>query len=163
MRVATRRARAALDIFHDCLPSKMARKVQKQLRKMRRSAGDVRDWDVFLIAISTSHGGTGTRLRPALDLISGLALAQRESARAALREASRSQPFAFERLANKSIAALASPSDKHAAQLGDMALPLLRKRMEALKEAVDIPTNDLAHFHRCASPPSTTLRHGGFL
>src|SRR3712207_1913020 len=47
LRVGTRRARAALDLFACCLPDKVYRRARKQLRRLRRAAGAARDWDVF--------------------------------------------------------------------------------------------------------------------
>ncbi len=78
LRVGTRRARAALDVFDDCLPRKIARKTNRCLRKLRRAAGHVRDWDVFLLGLHGHRDNKNRRLRPALDLINGLA---RSSAR----------------------------------------------------------------------------------
>src|SRR5690242_19716355 len=48
LRVATRRTAAALRMFAMCLPQKRAKTARKQLRRLRRAAGDARDWDVFL-------------------------------------------------------------------------------------------------------------------
>src|SRR5262249_50737199 len=48
LRVSSRRAAAALDMFDDCLPSKVHSKAKKKLKKLRRAAGAARDWDVFL-------------------------------------------------------------------------------------------------------------------
>src|SRR4051812_43428548 len=48
LRVATRRAGAALRIFRHCLPAKIFKRARKRLRRLRRAAGEVRDWDVFL-------------------------------------------------------------------------------------------------------------------
>src|SRR5436305_12918635 len=48
LRVATRRAGAALKLFESCLPNKAFRRARKQLRAMRRAAGEARDWDVFI-------------------------------------------------------------------------------------------------------------------
>src|SRR5262245_16207437 len=47
LRVATRRASAAVDIFGDLLPKRLFRRLKKRLRQLRRSAGAARDWDVF--------------------------------------------------------------------------------------------------------------------
>src|SRR5690349_24128611 len=47
LRVGTRRARAALDIFALCLPQKAYKSAKKLLRGLRRAAGEARDWDVF--------------------------------------------------------------------------------------------------------------------
>jgi CHAD domain-containing protein len=47
LRVATRRAMAALRIFEPLLPSRRARKMKKQLKRIRRAAGDARNLDVL--------------------------------------------------------------------------------------------------------------------
>jgi CHAD domain-containing protein len=47
LRVATRRAMAALEIFRALLPRRRARKMKKQLKRIRRAAGDARDLDVL--------------------------------------------------------------------------------------------------------------------
>ncbi|MBI2427579.1 MAG: CHAD domain-containing protein [Ignavibacteriales bacterium] len=46
MRVATRRFHAAALIFSDCLPTASLRKCERQVRKLRKSVGTVRDCDV---------------------------------------------------------------------------------------------------------------------
>src|SRR5438132_5572089 len=51
LRVGTRRARAALDIFALCLPQKAYKSARKLLRRLRRAAGEARDWDVFLAGL----------------------------------------------------------------------------------------------------------------
>src|SRR5436853_7724825 len=51
LRVGTRRAGAALRIFALCLPPKVYKKAGKQLRRIRRAAGEARDWDVFLMEL----------------------------------------------------------------------------------------------------------------
>ena len=48
LRVGTRRAGAALNIFSLCLPEKVYRNARRYLRRIRRAAGQARDWDVFL-------------------------------------------------------------------------------------------------------------------
>src|SRR6266849_6032966 len=52
LRVGTRRAGAALVIFKDCLPAKIYKKARKELKKVRRAAGQARDWDVFVLALA---------------------------------------------------------------------------------------------------------------
>lgn len=47
LRIATRRAKAALQIFADFVPRRRRRAVQKQLRRLRQAAGDARDLDVL--------------------------------------------------------------------------------------------------------------------
>lgn len=48
LRVATRRAEAALRLFAPLLPRRRRRQVQKRLRRLRQAAGAVRDCDVHL-------------------------------------------------------------------------------------------------------------------
>jgi CHAD domain-containing protein len=48
LRVWTRRASAALKLFEPALPSSQAKKMKKLLRKLRRTAGDIRDCDIQL-------------------------------------------------------------------------------------------------------------------
>ncbi len=47
LRVATRRARAALQIFADLVPKREARRMNKRLRELRQAAGNARDLDVL--------------------------------------------------------------------------------------------------------------------
>ena len=47
LRVATRRVVAGLQIFEALLPRRRARKMNKQLKRIRRAAGDARDLDVL--------------------------------------------------------------------------------------------------------------------
>src|SRR5262245_42951131 len=51
LRVATRRADAALRIFRSCLAGRTYRAARGRLRAIRRAAGAARDWDVFLLAL----------------------------------------------------------------------------------------------------------------
>src|SRR5580765_1542781 len=48
LRVWTRRASAALKLFEPALPTSQAKKMKKLLRKLRRTAGDIRDCDIHL-------------------------------------------------------------------------------------------------------------------
>src|SRR5262245_3086583 len=61
LRVATRRARAALDMFAGALPRKALRRGRKTLRKLRRAAGAVRNLDVLLAAIGELPARGGPR------------------------------------------------------------------------------------------------------
>src|SRR5712672_1585897 len=48
LRVWTRRASAALKLFEPALPSSQAKRMKKLLRKLRRTAGSIRDCDIHL-------------------------------------------------------------------------------------------------------------------
>src|SRR5262249_50059853 len=103
LRVGTRRAGAALAIFSVCLPDKVFRTARKQLRRIRRAAGEARDWDVFLLALT---GRRGRKPQPGIDFLLGYALAHRVAAQAHLREANAKFPFEFDRLLAETVAAV---------------------------------------------------------
>lgn len=66
LRVATRRAIAALKLYRDWLPRKPARWLKKRLRKIRRAAGDARDFDVLGARLRRDYG---PRAMPAVEII----------------------------------------------------------------------------------------------
>src|ERR1043165_1671605 len=87
LRVGTRRAAAALRIFAQCLPERLFDKTRKTLRALRRSAGEARDWDVFLEMLQTRQGKTDAKQRRGLDFLLGFAHGQRVLAQEHLQQA----------------------------------------------------------------------------
>lgn len=64
LRVASRRAVAALEFFAGTLPEKRTRKLVKVLKKVRRAAGDARDLDVMRQRLASVSGAwTGKQRR----------------------------------------------------------------------------------------------------
>ena len=123
LRVATRRARAAIDIFRDSLPKKVYRKLRKSLRQIRRGAGEARDWDVFLTEVQDHLPRATAPQKPGLLFLAGYAAARRIEAQAELQkqagdidassltqaapESVRDSGEAFADLAQKELAGLA--------------------------------------------------------
>lgn len=62
LRVATRRAAAALGLYADLLPQHRAARLAKQLKRVRRAAGAVRDCDVLTQRLTGDRGPTVERL-----------------------------------------------------------------------------------------------------
>jgi CHAD domain-containing protein len=91
LRVATRRATAALRIFHVCLPAKAANSIRKSLRRLRRAAGAARDWDVFMQALQESPMFARKSAASARDFLSGFASARRLDAQRELAAAAASE------------------------------------------------------------------------
>ena len=81
LRVGARRATVALDLFADCLPRSVYRKTRRSLRDLRRSAGEARDWDVFLLTL-----GQKASRRRAAGFLLGYAHGQRSAAQSILVE-----------------------------------------------------------------------------
>lgn len=57
LRVASRRAIAAIDAFRDLLPAKQREWFEKQLRRVRRAAGEARDLDVLTDRLAGTTAG----------------------------------------------------------------------------------------------------------
>src|SRR3954447_22688286 len=87
LRVATRRAGAALKIFQACLPERAFRRVRKQLRTMRRAAGEARDWDVFAADLLQRRKQCSIKEQSGLDFLIGYGSGQRDAAQVHLVQA----------------------------------------------------------------------------
>jgi CHAD domain-containing protein len=62
LRVSTRRAMAALKLYRDLLPRKKARWIKKQLKKVRRAAGEASDLDVLADRFRTEYGERASKV-----------------------------------------------------------------------------------------------------
>lgn len=145
LRVGTRRAAAALEIFASCLPSKVCKRARRRLRMIRRAAGQVRDWDIFLATL-WEHRQT-PRTQPGLDFLMGFATARRGEAQALLVTAGPEFRRAFERSAEKTLAAVHTP-DSGPSTLIDLALPGLCDLLSELSRAATCDLSDPENLHR---------------
>jgi CHAD domain-containing protein len=153
LRVATRRAAAALDIFTCCLPDKVHKAARRQLRQIRRAAGEARDWDVFLLALNDWARQQKTSHRPGLDFLIGYAVGQRVTAQAQLEMANREFPFAFDRFVAETVVAVHRPRTcPEVRTLLDLARPRLTRLLGELDQAAgrDLENYDNLHQVRIA-------------
>lgn len=149
LRVGTRRAGAALDIFSLCLPDKVYRQARKHLRRIRRAAGQARDWDVFALALAERVQSAAAKDRPGLDVLTGFAVAQRQLAQRELEKAAPEPPFAFERVLAETVAAVRDPDpDQGVETLRDLACPLLGRLLHQLNEAAGRDLEDYDQLHQ---------------
>jgi CHAD domain-containing protein len=147
LRVATRRAGAALRIFADCLPEKAFRAARKALRRLRRAAGAARDWDVFLMALAELPWPADDKRRPAVDFLHGYAVAQRAAAQETLRQACPDHPAEGARLLARTVAAVHRPHGE-AQTLSDLARPWLGGLLRQLDAAAAADLDDYDNLHR---------------
>ena len=66
MRVATRRLRAAMEIFGACFPRKEHRRLLKEVKALADALGERRDRDVAIAALETAAAGVTASERPGL-------------------------------------------------------------------------------------------------
>jgi CHAD domain-containing protein len=133
LRVGTRRAAAALRIFAACVPERLHKNTRKTLRALRRSAGEARDWDVFLEMLQSRVAKSPSGQRRGLDFLLGFAHGQRVLAQDHLRQAfgASGEEFAL-RIQQVSQALNASSS---AETLRDLASPMLTQLLRELETA----------------------------
>lgn len=148
LRVGTRRARAALDIFASTLPIKVYQTAKKHLRRIRRGAGEARDWDVFLESVADWATKMPGKHRPGLDALIGFALAQRLAAQVLLEENNHDYPLAFDRLLAETVAAVRKPRSPGRHTLADRARPLLAELLQELESAAAEDLDDYEHLHQ---------------
>jgi len=146
LRVAVRRATAALDAFAPCLPKREHKHARRVLRAIRRTAGVARDWDVFFPAVAEWVKGQPESVRPFVDALLGWSASKRDSAQVGLTSLSDTFPAALDKLCDDTLAALHRPKgDPSAADIG-------RERVEALQAELTTacehePTAD-AEYHQ---------------
>lgn len=124
LRVATRRATAAVDIFRDCLPKRVHKEVRAHLRSLRRAVGAARDWDVLLQHLTKAAKRADDSDRPTYDMLHGYALAHRIPAQQQLEVACPDYPFGFDRLLARSVAAVGWRQESQPT-LGSFTRPLI--------------------------------------
>lgn len=146
LRVATRRATAALRLFAPCLPGKQARKLKELLRRLRRSAGAARDWDVFALMLEASSTLRTRSAAPARDFLAGFATTRRLDAQRELNDvaAAAGSDFASE------VAALADERfDKpDGGAIGTLAASRINDLRAALEAASSPPPAASEALHR---------------
>ncbi len=146
LRVATRRAGAALRIFAECLPARLYNKTRKGLRTLRRSAGAARDCDVFLADLRARSAKAHVKDRRGLDFLLGFAHGQRVLAQEQLRfaHAAKAEPFAEHVAAIALTLQEARPEKK---TLNELAVPMLTDHLRELESAAraDLLNYDALH------------------
>jgi len=145
LRVATRRASAALDVFRRCLPRKVSKAARQHVRALRRAVGAARDWDVLMRQLAGGIATADEADRPAFDMLMGYALAQRIPAQRLLEKACPDYPFGFDRLQARTLAAVRHRGT--GGTLGDQARPLLARLVATLDAACDGDDRDWVHLH----------------
>jgi CHAD domain-containing protein len=146
LRVGTRRAAAALRIFKACLPDKAYRAAKKALRRLRRAAGEARDWDVFSLGLQERLQEGRAAERDGLECLLGYVVACRCAAQVHLQQSAPARLADFEGLVAETVAAVQGSS--HSGTLFDLAQPMLLDLLRELDEAAAGDLEDYGHLHQ---------------
>lgn len=148
LRVATRRAGAALRIFRSCLPEKEFKRVRRRLRELRQVCGAARDWDVFLANLSPRLARARAEHKPGLDFLLGYGSGRRAAAQELLAPKDE-KPFDWDELIHHALRAIHHPAhDGSLHKLGDLARPQLTALVQELEQAAARDLNQYEHLHK---------------
>jgi CHAD domain-containing protein len=149
LRVATRRADAALRIFAGCLPKKMYRHARSRLRTLRRAAGAARDWDVFLDDLRERRQRQTQPERPGFDCLAGYALGRRSAAQEHLEAVCMEEAPDFEEFVDLLLDEVRPPRDADTElSLAAHGQQKLACRLHKMESATDEDLTDYANLHR---------------
>ena len=172
MRVATRRASAALRVFESLLTPRIVRRTRKGLRKIRRSGEATRRCDVHVAMLSETLGSASGPLAEACAFAIGrIASERRCSLRSILRLTERDALRNLRRARKSAVARLDEHGD--ALTLGELAARVLPASLDGLRAAAAEDLSKLESIHalrlaekrlrydleilECASPSEATL------
>lgn len=149
LRVATRRADAAMRIFRTCLPGRVYRQARGRLRTARRAAGAARDWDVFLIALRDRATEVEKDDLPGVDFLIAYALGQRAAAQAALTALEAGEDGGtFPGFIVATVEEVRPPHHDARATLADLARPMIHTLLLQLRQAAGGDLKDYDHLHQ---------------
>ena len=148
LRVGTRRCRAAIEVFRDCLPKKDVKEAKAALRSIRRAAGAARDWDVFIESLESARPLKSASGKPTLDFLLGYALGERSAAQARLVEAAERTGPEFLELSAALPEHLREPRETHFESFGALALADLHLGIEEFQLGVDADPTEPADLHK---------------
>ncbi len=141
LRVASRRASAAIGAFDDLIPRRQVRKLKSQIRGIRDAAGDVRDRDVFLIQLADWAKSRSADERPGLDYLFGIWTHMR------LRRYQRLVPKLEQHERFADLAAAMRLRGGRKTSLGDHAAELLPELVGEFNDAANEHGNDPDRLH----------------
>jgi CHAD domain-containing protein len=147
LRVASRRAAAAVELFAAYLPKKVFKEVRFQLRLIRRAVGTARDWDVVLAHYSDGLKHAELVDQPAYDMLIGYALAHRVPAQLRLEQACPEYPFGFDRFMASTLAAIRSRESQQET-FGGYARPLIAQMVGGFNTMCDRDDGDWVQLHQ---------------
>lgn len=146
LRVATRRAEAALIAVRPCLKNSRYGKMRKHLRRIRKAAGDARTCDVHAGMFANQLQSCTDDLRPILEYVLSETLAERCVAQQAVDEVA--HRYRGPRLRRKCQALLKSVKQPSGIEtFVDLGASGLRAVVEAATEAAHLDLSNLENLH----------------
>ncbi len=155
LRVASRRASAALDVFADLLPGRTYRRSRRALKRLRRAAGAARDADVFMDGVRIWAVHQSPANRPGLHFLLGDLFARRQHAQVGLAAVvKRWQAGIIDRFDDLQEKVRSGKRES----LGDRAVPVMAGLLDDLMSAAAADLDDYTQLH-CVRIVAKRLRY----
>lgn len=152
LRVATRRAGAALTVFEDCVEPKAARRARKRLKKVRRAAGTARDADVHeaMFRDVLEHASSEEQrsiLKQIVERLGEERLTGRDSIRTVFEDGGVERLAKARRRVLRRIEVGSVPDDAHMPTMGEAARSALAEALGNVREQAQEELSDLDALH----------------
>lgn len=151
LRVATRRAAAALAVFADCCDAAQRTRARKALRRIRRAAARARQADVHRALLRDFAQSLPERLQPTgLALADWIARGRKRAGRKVMKRAAGKTGLAFRKLAKSLPESIGGPADERVDRtdsLGAAATRMLPRLVTDLRAAAQREPRDPAAMH----------------
>jgi len=144
LRVATRRAAAALRLFRPLVPAKTYKQLRGTLRAVRTAAGHARDWDVFALGLDQSPALQKSPLHSARDFLTTYSLGCRAAAQHELDAASVAHTQPLDEVSDRLLDSLKPGDGEPFATVAEEAMRDLMARFALLLDA-DPSTGEELH------------------
>lgn len=145
LRVATRRAGAAMWLFRDSLSAQASKKLKRLLREIRQAAGIIRDGDVLLGRLRHAAKTLDRRDRPAIDFLVGHTVAQRLPGDEVFAAVMKKSLRKFDKRSSKVIASIQSAKSDQ--KLAELASESLASQLNRLDRSLANDSHELVDLH----------------
>jgi exopolyphosphatase/guanosine-5'-triphosphate,3'-diphosphate pyrophosphatase len=147
LRVATRRASAAVEAFALWMEPGPRDRLQRRLKRIRRAAGRVRDCDVQLSSLDQIDQAAGEARKELLRRLVRWTRQQREEALARFSSTLERRSFRLRRLARQALEGAEPPADLGGRTYLDAAAPVMDAVRSEVRAAAARDLSDLAGLH----------------
>ncbi len=145
LRVACRRATAAVELFEVCLPKSVFKHARRRLKRYRRAAGEARDQDVWMAELGRRLQTAPAADCPGIDFLLGICLSERIPAQLRIEAVCSGDPFEYERWMSDLIGSLVSPRPDQ--RVADLVRDRLRPQFERFWQAARRPSPSWGELH----------------
>jgi len=147
LRVAIRRAEAAMRAFRPCFRPRRWQRLRGRLKEIRRAAGDARETDVHIVMLSERLAGADDRDRAVLEYALRQTRRRRAGAQRAVDEAARRHPQRKLLRLMRRLIDSAAATDEERPVLRDLAVAQLALGLRQVEDAAAADLSVFAHLH----------------